>query len=115
MAKHEDISRELRNDIATGLYSKTGKLPSEAQLVERFGVSRPTAARALRELQEDGLIERRAGSGSFVKDKPMAAPRTTDVLGLLFPERGSVEIFDTICGELRTVGTISGGRKLVFR
>lgn len=40
-------------------------MPSESELVERFGVSRMTVGRALRDLQASGLIERRQGSGTF--------------------------------------------------
>ncbi len=96
--KHEDIARELRTEIAAGQYDAGGRLPSEAQLVERFSVSRPTAARALRDLQAEGLIERRAGAGSFLRKTP---PRTEPrVLGLMVPGRGSTEILEAICGEL---------------
>ena len=66
MSKHDAISQALRAEIAEGKYGRSGKLPSEAQLVERFGVSRPTIARALRDLQAEGLIERRAGSGAYI-------------------------------------------------
>ena len=44
--KHRLISRQLLAEIAAGKYAPSGRLPSEAQLVERFGVSRPTVARA---------------------------------------------------------------------
>ncbi len=37
MQKHRQISEELRTEIATGMYGDAGRLPSEAQLVERFG------------------------------------------------------------------------------
>jgi len=40
-------------------------MPSEAELVAQFGVSRMTAGRALRELQAEGLVERVQGVGSF--------------------------------------------------
>ena len=59
MSKHEDIASELRAEIAAGRYADKGKLPSEAQLVARFGVSRPTVIQALRNLQQEELIERR--------------------------------------------------------
>ena len=52
--------------LADGQYATVQRLPSEAQLVHRFGVSRPTAARVLRDLQSEGVIERRAGAGSFL-------------------------------------------------
>ncbi|HXO97626.1 MAG TPA: GntR family transcriptional regulator, partial [Chthoniobacterales bacterium] len=53
--------------MADGQYNATQRLPSDAQLVRRFGVSRPTAARALRDLQAEGVVERRVGAGSFLR------------------------------------------------
>ena len=107
MAKHELISHELRAEIASGKYGQSGQLPSEAQLVERFSVSRPTVARALRDLQDEGLIHRRAGSGTFVS--PQSASDTgAPVLGLLVPERGTTEIFEAICGELGALSRVHG-------
>lgn len=119
MSKHETISQELRIEIAAGAYSASNRLPSESQLVERFGVSRPTVARALRDLQAEGLIERRAGSGSFVKSGAQA-DNAARVLGLLVPERGETEIFETICGELGALarvndfGLLWGGSAMPF-
>src|SRR3954463_3177155 len=96
--KHRLISRQLLAEIAAGKYAPSGRLPSEAQLVERFGVSRPTVARALRDLQDQGLVERRVGSGSFVR--PPGLPEAIRQLGLLIPGLGRTEIFEVICGEL---------------
>jgi LacI family transcriptional regulator len=97
--KHERITRALLAEIAAGKFGPTGRLPSEAQLVERFGVSRPTAARALRDLQEQGLVERRVGSGSFVKPRAEEATASRQ-LGFLVPGMGTTEIFEAIGGEL---------------
>ena len=66
--KHREISRQLLGEIASGKNGPDGRLPSEAQLVKRFQVSRPTVGRALRDLQAEGLIERRAGSGLVVRE-----------------------------------------------
>ncbi len=99
--KHRDISRQLLAEILAGKYQATDRLPSEAQLVKRFGVSRPTAARALRDLQDEGLIERRAGSGTYLREQ--AKPASLRQLGLLVPERGTTEIFEQICGELSSL------------
>lgn len=107
MSKHEEVSRELRIEIASGAFHPSNKLPSEAQLVERFGVSRPTVARALRDLQTEGLIERRAGSGTYVTAERQSI-RDTQVLGLLVPERGTTEIFEAICGELGALARVQG-------
>jgi len=104
--KHQQISRTLLAEIAAGKFAPSGRLPSEAQLVDRFGVSRPTIARALRDLQDQGLVERRAGSGSFVR-----APGSSDAirqLGLLIPGLGRTEIFEVICGELAGLARVHG-------
>ncbi len=100
--KHREISRELLADIAGGKYGPAGRLPSEAQLVKKFGVSRPTVARALRDLQTEGLIERRAGSGTYVRRQTPNSPASRQ-LGLLIPGLGAVEIFGLICGELASL------------
>jgi DNA-binding LacI/PurR family transcriptional regulator len=62
--------------------------------VKAFGASRPTVNRALRELQLSGIIERRAGSGSYVRADAVARGF---VFGLLIPELGRTEIFEPIC------------------
>jgi LacI family transcriptional regulator len=100
-AKHQEISRQLLADIAAGKYGPGARLPSEAQLCQRFGVSRPTVARALRDLQDQGLVERRVGSGSYIRKQDPAGQRVGErQLGLLIPGLGTTEIFDVICGEL---------------
>lgn len=106
MKKHEQVSRELRAELAAGAYRGGKKLPSESQLVERFGASRPTIIRALQDLQKEGLIERRAGSGTFARDRP-AAPQAR-VLGLLVPGRGGTEVLDVICGEIGSLARLAG-------
>lgn len=98
-AKHHRISQELRQAILTGRYAPGARLPSEAQLVQRHGVSRPTVIRALQDLTAAGLIERRMGAGSFVRP-PDAKPADLRQLGLLVPGLGRTEIFELICGEL---------------
>jgi LacI family transcriptional regulator len=99
--RHREISRELLTEIANGKYGPGGRLPSEAQLCQKFKVSRPTVGRALRELQEQGLIDRRVGSGTFVRASRSSSPESANrQLGLLVPGLGKIEIFDIICGEL---------------
>lgn len=101
-AKHRDISRQLLAEIASGKYATNGRLPSESQLVERFHVSRPTVARALRDLEAEGLVERRVGSGTYLRRQAPTSARTRHI-GLLIPDLGSVEVFGLICGELASV------------
>jgi DNA-binding FadR family transcriptional regulator len=60
--KSEIIARELRNRIVRGELPKGTSLPSEAELIEQFGISRPTLREALRLLEADGLITVKRGS-----------------------------------------------------
>lgn len=99
--RHRQVSTELRGEIAAGKYQPGERVPSEAQLVRRFGISRPTAARALLDLQRDGLIERRPGSGTYLREP--TSPVSARQLGLLVPERSKTEIFELICGELSSL------------
>src|SRR5687768_4986451 len=92
--KHQQVYSALRRDIQSGRLAKGDRLPSEAELVRLFGTSRITVGRAVRDLQTAGLVERRAGSGTFVK-----APAASGGLsfGLLIPDLGETEIFEPIC------------------
>src|SRR5580700_3001610 len=99
--RHRLIYRELLSQIAAGAYAPSGRLPSDAQLVERFGVSRPTVARALHDLQEQGLVDRRVGSGTYVRAARRGATNGTGrELGMLVPGLDGTEFFDEICGEI---------------
>lgn len=100
--KHRRISQELQQAIVAGRHAVGARLPSESQLVRQHGVSRPTVIRALKDLEAAGLIERRMGSGSFVR-RPSEAGHSTRQLGLLIPGLGRTEIFELICGELASV------------
>jgi GntR family transcriptional regulator, arabinose operon transcriptional repressor len=91
--KYKQILDDLKASIAAGRYAVGQRLPSEHELVKTFGTSRVTVNRALRELQLTGMIERRAGSGSYVS--PNSSKGYT--FGLLIPELGRTEIFEPIC------------------
>ena len=108
--KHRTVSRQLATEIIAGKYRQTGRLPSEAQFVKRFGVSRPTIGRALKDLQEQGLIDRRRGSGTFVrpeKDRAHAAHSSIPQLGMIVPNLRHTEIFESICGELASLARVN--------
>ena len=94
--KHQHVFDTLSGEILAGRYQPGHKFPSEAALVTRFHASRITVGRAVRELQQRGLVERFAGSGTYVRgvaDDPGKAL----VFGLIIPDLGSTEIFEPIC------------------
>ena len=104
-SKHPKISGYLAGAIAAGKYAAGTRLPSEAQLVKQFGVSRPTVRRALRDLESDGLIERRAGSGTYVNSST-AQRNATRMFGLLVPGLAFTEIFHIICAEIANLARV---------
>ena len=92
--KYQQILEQMKGDILIGRYKVGEKLPSEAALVKKFATSRITVGRALRELRQLGLIERRAGSGSYVR---MQSDDGGLLFGLLIPNLADTEIFGPIC------------------
>jgi GntR family transcriptional regulator len=61
----------IKHDIETGVYKEKQKLPSEFELSKQLGVSRATLREALRILEEENVIIRRHGVGTFVNSKPL--------------------------------------------
>jgi GntR family histidine utilization transcriptional repressor len=64
-APYSRVKQHLKNELAQGRWNPGELMPSEAQLVAQFGVSRMTINRALRELQAEGIVERVQGVGTF--------------------------------------------------
>ncbi|KPQ05786.1 MAG: GntR family transcriptional regulator, transcriptional repressor for pyruvate dehydrogenase complex [Rhodobacteraceae bacterium HLUCCA12] len=62
------VVRQIELLILRGLLRPGERLPSERELAERMGVSRPSLREAIAELQERGLLVTKAGAGIFVAD-----------------------------------------------
>ncbi len=65
---YETVKVSIQQRISDGGWEPGVRLPSERELVQEFGCARMTVHRALRELEAEGLIERRQGSGSYVAE-----------------------------------------------
>jgi GntR family transcriptional regulator len=91
----------LRDEILGGHLAPGDSLPGELKLAEMHGVSRVTIRRALDGLESDGLIERRAGSGTSVR-APGAQP------GQIIAD------FATLMPQLRRMGEETTARLLAF-
>ncbi|HEX3849291.1 MAG TPA: histidine utilization repressor [Steroidobacteraceae bacterium] len=63
------VKRHILDNIGSGKWGTSSRVPSENDIVKSFGVSRMTANRALRELRDEGVLVRVAGVGSFVADQ----------------------------------------------
>ena len=63
------VKRHILDNIGSGKWGTSTRVPSENDIVKSFGVSRMTANRALKELSDEGVLVRIAGLGSFVADR----------------------------------------------
>src|SRR5262245_65514573 len=69
LPKYLQIANHLRDRILGGELQAGDEVPSERQLSVDWGVSRPTATRALETLRVWGLVQSRQGSGTYVMDQ----------------------------------------------
>jgi len=65
LAPYARVKQALKAGLTANQWPAGALMPSEAELVAQFGVSRMTVNRALRELQSEGLVERVQGVGTF--------------------------------------------------
>ncbi|PSK87356.1 GntR family transcriptional regulator [Murinocardiopsis flavida] len=66
-SRYRQIARDLRKRIQDGELTSGDRLPSEKELEDEFGASRNTIRLALGTLRNQGLVESRAGRGTFVQ------------------------------------------------
>src|SRR5690242_6948578 len=92
LPKHRQVFGALEEGIRAGRWRPGARLPSEAELVQQFGASRITVGRAVRDLQLAGLVERRAGSGTYVRSGRGSALS----FGMLVPDVRDAGLFEGI-------------------
>jgi len=104
-AKYLSIAEALKRDILAGKFESREKFPSEEALVRRFGTSRPTVERALRELKREGLLESRTGSGSYLT---FAARNATGAIGVISPDYRNIDFFTRLCDAIAAEARANG-------
>lgn len=75
--KYKTLYQQLKEDIASGQYRPGDKMPCERDLCQKYNAERATLRRALELLNDEQLIEKRVGIGSFVKAAEVSAPKAT--------------------------------------
>lgn len=68
LAQHKVIEQDLRESIMIGHYKTGDMIPTEAELMAGYGVSRVTVRKALDTLVAQDMLQRVAGAGTFVKN-----------------------------------------------
>ena len=66
-----DVKDDIRRRIVGGDWAPGGLIPNEVELAEKFQCARATVNRALRELAEEGLLERKRKAGTRVRKSPL--------------------------------------------
>lgn len=89
--KHRAIFQTLHDAIRAGRHAPGDRLPSEAELGRTFRTSRITVTRAVRDLQQLGLVSRRAGSGTYVAAPPGPAALSFGILTAATDPTGALE------------------------
>ncbi|MCK8617579.1 GntR family transcriptional regulator [Fructobacillus sp. M158] len=70
--RYIEIHNEIRQRIAAGEWKTNKRLPAERELAAAFNVSRMTLRQAIQTLVDEGILERRVGSGTFVAEKKVS-------------------------------------------
>jgi len=86
-------AEQIVEAIQRGDYPVSSKLPSEFELAEQMGVSRPSIREALSALQAMSIIESRPGSGNYVLRKPSSSEES-DTVHLIESEAGCLEVME---------------------
>ncbi len=91
---YKTIYATVKSEILNGVYSTGSLLPTELNLAEKFGVSRPTISKVYNQLQKEGYVNKKKGMGTIIIFKDNS-PKTY-TFGLLLPGSGESEIFSVI-------------------
>lgn len=120
-----EVASVMRSAIAAGQYKRFERLPASRQLSENLGVARNTLREALYQLEREGLLETRAGSGTYVldssdQDVPVAVGGATPLelidarfalephicrLCVLHGRREDIEALEELCDRMEAAKT----------
>lgn len=103
---HEYVAEQLQRQIGLRLVAPGQPLPPERELAKKFGVGRATVQRAIKLLQEDGMVESRRGrrGGNFVLDLAGPTGGSERLLDELRRERARIEQALTFRLEIEPAG-----------
>ena len=105
MKKYVMIANDLRKQILAGVYAANSQLPFEKEMCLHYEASKMTVKKALDQLVSEGLIVKRRGAGTFVKD---LSPSTLQRLSLANQFRGTTALYpgEVVASQILTLETI---------
>lgn len=77
------IHNQIKRDIENHVYQVGDRIPAERQLAVKFGVSRMTLRQAIKTLEDEGILERRLGSGTYVASQKVQEKKCQELCPLL--------------------------------
>jgi len=111
---YDQLKHKIREAIENGEYKQGEKLPNEADLCVIYGVSRSTVRKAVQELVDEGILERKQGKGTFVIRKKferemVSVDGFTDFIKLLgkLPSKRIL-----VCEEIKASSKIANALKI---
>lgn len=100
---YKKIYHFIKEQIESGRLQIGDRLPTEKEFSEQFSVSRITSKRALVELEQEGLITRSRGKGSFVAENQVKSPEANKDLLLILPFASDYELGDYAKGIMTSI------------
>ncbi|GAB4390363.1 GntR family transcriptional regulator [Albidovulum sp.] len=106
-----DVKADLLDRIARGALRPGSLLPNETDLAARYGCARATVNRAMRELAEEGIVERRRRAGTRVRMAPVRQARfAIPLVREEIEAQGAQYRHDLLCRELLAAPDWLAGR-----
>ena len=100
--KYEQLRQYFLDEVTAGRLSPGDVLPTEVELAGFFRVARNTVRQALNRLDEDGVIRRVRGKGTFISDQPPSAANSQlDSFALVLPDTTGGHCPDLVQGFVR--------------
>jgi len=98
-SKYQSVYDYIKGLIHSGKYALGKRLPTDGQLMAKFAVSRGTVIKAMRDLEQEGLILRRAGDGTYIK----AIAAGGAFVAIVVAGLGDTQFFEPICARIAKV------------
>lgn len=107
-SKYHQIADILKARIEGKEFPRAGRIPSQRELAETYGVTLPTVNKAIAQLSVEGYLYQEHGRGSFVSDKMSGMNRRSNNIGLAFPVR------DEVIDDIHYIQDYALGKKAVL-